>query len=90
MGGKWIVRDRLLTRLETRTKELNCRASFWVINPIAKRDQHQINNLSPLIRGLEYGNLDPKDGDLYLGRMKSEETLMEVRRDTDVQIVRLI
>ena len=32
---------------------------------------------------------DPKDGELCLSRMKSEETLMEVRSDTDVQIVRL-
>jgi len=31
---------------------------------------------------------DPKDGELCLGRMKSGETLMEVRSDTDVQIVR--
>jgi len=30
---------------------------------------------------------DPKDGDLYVSRMKSEETLMEVRRDANVQIV---
>lgn len=32
---------------------------------------------------------DPKDGDLYLSWVKSEETLMEARSDTDVQIVRL-
>jgi len=31
---------------------------------------------------------DPKDGELRPGRIKSEETLMEVRSDTDVQIVR--
>ena len=31
---------------------------------------------------------DPKDGELCLNRMNSEETLMEVRIDTDVQIVR--
>ena len=33
---------------------------------------------------------DPKDGELCLRRMNSEETLMEVRIDTDVQIVRHI
>jgi hypothetical protein len=33
---------------------------------------------------------DPKDGDLCLARTKSVETLMEVRSDTDVQIVRRI
>ena len=29
---------------------------------------------------------DPKDGDLYLSRMKPEEILVEVRRGSDVQI----
>ena len=32
----------------------------------------------------------PKDGDLYLCRAKPEETLVEARSDTDVQIVRQI
>ena len=32
---------------------------------------------------------DPKDGELCLCRVKSGETLMEARSDTDVQIVRL-
>jgi hypothetical protein len=31
---------------------------------------------------------DPKDGELCLSRMKSEETLMEVRSGSDVQIDR--
>ncbi|XP_046665576.1 uncharacterized protein LOC124357644, partial [Homalodisca vitripennis] len=31
---------------------------------------------------------DPKDGELCLARTKSGETLMEVRSDSDVQIVR--
>ena len=31
---------------------------------------------------------DPKDGELCLARMKSGETLMEVRSDSDVQIDR--
>jgi len=31
---------------------------------------------------------DPKDGELCSGRMKPGETLVEVRSDTDVQIVR--
>ena len=31
---------------------------------------------------------DPKDGELCLGRVKPGETLVEARRDTDVQIVR--
>jgi hypothetical protein len=37
----------------------------------------------------EHNCLDPKDGDLYLSRVKPRETLVEARSDTDVQIVRL-
>ena len=33
---------------------------------------------------------DPKDGELCLDRMKPEETLVEVRSDSDVQIDRQI
>ena len=41
------------------------------------------------IAELEHNCLDPKDGDLYLSRVKPRETLVEARSDTDVQIVRL-
>ena len=37
---------------------------------------------------LEHTRWDPKDGELCPSRMKSEETLMEVRSDSDVQIDR--
>ena len=33
---------------------------------------------------------DPKDGELYLHRVKPEETLVEARSDSDVQIDRQI
>jgi len=33
---------------------------------------------------------DPKDGDLFLNRAKTEETSLEARSGTDVQIVRRI
>ena len=33
---------------------------------------------------------DPKDGELYLNRVKPEETLVEARSDSDVQIDRQI
>jgi hypothetical protein len=39
---------------------------------------------------LEWINEDPKDGELYLGRIKSGETLMEVCNDANVQIARRI
>jgi len=35
----------------------------------------------------EHACWDPKDGELCVRRVKSGETLMEARRDTDVQIV---
>ena len=38
---------------------------------------------------LERARWYPKDGELCLARMKSGETLMEVRSDSDVQIDRL-
>ena len=42
----------------------------------------------PIVGGeyLEHTCWDPKDGELCLARMKSGETLMEVRSDSDVQI----
>jgi hypothetical protein len=39
---------------------------------------------------VERTRCDPKDGELFLSRMKPEETLVEVRSDSDVQIDRLI
>jgi len=43
----------------------------------------------PSVRfAVEHVRYDPKDGELYLSRMKPGETLVEVRSDTDVQIVR--
>lgn len=38
---------------------------------------------------VEHGRRDPKDGELCLSGAKPEETLVEARSDTDVQIVRL-
>ncbi len=37
----------------------------------------------------EHRRWDPKDGELFLSRMTSGETRMEVRRDADMQIARL-
>ena len=37
----------------------------------------------------EHACRDPKDGELCLSGAKPEETLVEARSDTDVQIVRL-
>jgi hypothetical protein len=42
----------------------------------------------PLVDGFELEHVcwDQKDGELCLSRVKSEETLMEARRGSDVQI----
>ncbi|PKA45999.1 hypothetical protein AXF42_Ash019760 [Apostasia shenzhenica] len=44
-----------------------------------------------LCEGFEWEHVcrDPKDGELCLSGAKPEETLVEARSDTDVQIVRL-
>ena len=84
------------TRLETRTKESNMCASIWVVNSSAQRNR-LTDNTWVFLSGcsdssddeysLEHVCWDPKDGELCLCRMKPGETLVEVRRDTDVQIV---
>ena len=38
----------------------------------------------------EHSESDPKDGELYVNRVKSKETLMEARSGSDVQIDRQI
>ena len=38
----------------------------------------------------KHNSWDPKDGELCLNRVKSEETLMEARSGSDVQIDRQI
>ncbi|RAL42516.1 hypothetical protein DM860_011134 [Cuscuta australis] len=64
------------TRLETRTKESDMCAS-WRVEKLARRFE------------CEHTCWDPKDGELCLSGVKPEETLVEARSDTDVQIVRL-
>ena len=84
------------TRLETRTKESNVCASIWVANPYAERNRSNdnincsssaVSDSSDEINSLQHVCWDPKDGELCLRRLKPEETLVEDRRDTDVQIV---
>ena len=59
--------------------ESNSGRTFWALsaglNPSGERSE------------CEHTCWDPKDGELCLDRAKSEETLMEARSNTDVQIV---
>ena len=80
-----------LTRLETRTKESNMCASRWVANPRGASNLTEQNRPTMIFCErfeCEHACWDPKDGELCLSRAKPEETLVEARSDTDVQIVR--
>jgi len=90
------------TRLETRTKESNVRASLRERNPRTQRKRTNLRKREDggdLVRiegrpgadpvESERVRWDPKDGELSMSRMRPEETLVEVRSGTDVQIVRL-
>ena len=83
-----------LTRIETRTKESNNHASIWVANPGAQRKRRPpadwrrggVSVGEFLATDQEHACWDPKGGELCPTRAKSEETLMEARSRSDVQI----
>ncbi len=73
-------------------------ASRWAANPLRRKETDRWDPLPgehhrPTVIfcerfECEHTCWDPKDGELCLSRAKPEETLVEARSDTDVQIVR--
>ena len=64
----------------------------WELLFSQKNKGAPLTDLDNLFERFEYEHIcwDPKDGELYLNSVKSEETLMEARSGTNVQIVRQI
>ena len=73
-------------------------ASRWAANPLRRKEpdrwdppvgeHHRPTVIFCERFECEHTCWDPKDGELCLSRAKPEETLVEARSDTDVQIVR--
>ena len=84
------------TRLETRTKECIYSASWRVFKPFSVAKAKSVTRTTScatrsgdahlVLTQKEHCGYDPKDGELCLTRAKPEETLVEARRDSDVQI----
>jgi len=87
MGKK--LQDRLQTKVtdlarQIRKEEFLATERYMVLEAMVSYNDQDVE--IPSIRHY----FRPKDGDLSLNRVKPEETLVEARSDTDVQIVRLI
>ena len=67
---------------------VKAKSSLSARGTIRKAHSRDIQSTSHCWVYTEYKCWDPKDGELCLARLKSGETLMEDRSDSDVQIDR--
>ena len=74
-----------LTKLRGAVK---AKSSLSARGTIRKAQSRDFQSTSHRWEYAEHKCWDPKDGELYLRRVKPGETLVEARSDTDVQIVR--
>ena len=75
-----------------RRSEGECRRGPAEVRPGGPGCRRITGRFYPLVGGVERERAcrDPKDGELCLKRLKPEETLVEDRSDSDVQIDRQI
>ena len=65
---------------------VKAKSSLSARGTIRKAQSRDFQSTSHCWEYAEHKCWDPKDGELCLARIKSGETLMEVRSDSDVQI----
>jgi len=87
-----LCRQRHTARLETRIKELRLIASRWV--QAHRRSESEKVQANLEVRActsllIELSGVNPKGSDLYVGKTKPVERLVEVCSSIDVQIIYL-
>jgi hypothetical protein len=95
-SGRWRIELSIRPVLKHGPRSLTCmRAGGWQTHRGAsnltggiRKEHHRPTMIFCERFECEHTCWDPKDGELCLSRAKPEETLVEARSDTDVQIVR--
>ena len=81
-ASHWVAKPKGAMRVEV--SSAGCRGTLWLARGAPRSHPRCIVSRVEI----ERTRWDPKDGELCLSRMKPEETLVEVRSDSDVQIDR--
>ena len=83
-----VVKPKGTMKVKTLLRELTEDVWFLLLPEMTKPHSGGVSSSSVGEAHRERTRWDPKDGELCLGRTKPEETLVEVRFDSDVQIDR--